>query len=263
MKKSLLTTTSPLSIDERCMYTPTSLQLKGSISDVKEFIANNTSIVGVGIIPFDIDKQCVRFYALKPTERDIEIVSVFIDGDVNIKDLWNMLNLNIFNYFKKVLAPIGYDSPMDPENDVKEGEKLSVEKWMIRTHLIRKGKAIDFRYAKSVFYQKSIVNRYCPAGYATVSFLQFGNTSGKEFDAIRVTMPVIMHGKSRSEILGLMRENTKAFNTAAATVIKNSRRFRSSGFTLNYFEISTVALTHSMELVYTFDVKKRIRDLLQ
>lgn len=260
MSKSIRTT-FPLILTEDEGYA-------GVLEDIRSFIQGNNRIVGVKIItPFDGRKVGLRFYSSGREESDEQDSTIDVDlitsDNIDIELVWAMLESNIRDLFMHGLKTQGYICPMNPETDNKKERNMSVEKMAIERHLIRRGKSMCESYISNVFYANSPITYYAPKSMMKVEFLTFGEGLDKdEFDGIRVTMPIIAHLKSRDEIINIISNERKIFDAAAVLKIESMQRFKKSGFTMNYFECYSLVLTRGMELVYTFDIKKSIRDLL-
>lgn len=256
----LIKTMEPLILTDNGKYA-------GVINAVEDFINHNCHVIGVRRTnPFDGFKIGIILYASVPALTDIATIDVDLitSEDVNMDVIWDMMNDNIRKLFRDVVGTMGYWCSLNPECDKKKEKKLSLEKEIIRRHLIRRGTAMSKKYIENCFYQYSLVSYYIFRPNMRIDFLAIGDEpfDRSEFNVIRVTAPIISHLQSRDEVMRVISSQKSAFDAAIVSRIESRAKFKHSGFTMNYFECSSCVLTRTMELVYTFDIKRSIRDAM-
>lgn len=257
----LITTTEPL--------TPlTNGRYDGVIDDVEDFIHRNKCVIGVKReTPFDGFKIPIVLYASSLDSTDIETINVnlIVSEEIDIDVIWDMMNDNIWSIFRAALVNFGYYGSLNPEVDKEKNRKMSIEKDIIQVHVIRRGDPMTPIYVKNMHYKYSLLSYYTIRNDIRIKFLSFCDKPlpSSEFNVIRVIMPIIGHLKKRDEVFNAISAQKSYFDSAVVAMVKSRVKFKNSGLTMNYFELTSCILTKDMRLIYTFAIKKSIIDAMK
>lgn len=239
----------------------------GTISSLREYLEDNHEFVGVKINSEYLGSGYkIRLFTKKCSSMNYHPnIDVYIICDIDITEdyLYTLLENNIKEYFRYILSGTGYRAPFNPEEDKKTGTYLSVEKQLIKESLVNGG-FLNKKYVRSKYENENAVFMHTLPNALKIDFRQISNAKSKStFDSINVILPIVSRGKTRKELIEFIQKNKKTFDQFVINEIESRAKFKNSNLSMNYFELSRMTLTSQSELLYIFDIKKGIRDVLE
>ena len=253
--------------DKRC--TKIYKNFIGNISELSNFLDDHNQLVGIKITSNYLnDGYEIRIFIGKTTTSN-KTYEDDIDGylicpkSTTEDSLYRLFEKNIKTFFNYIMNGSGYISPFSSEDDTKTGVHLSFEKDLIK-NTICKGKSINPDKLKRLYETTNTVAKFSVPNSIRVDFRNIEKrTTSDKFDCIYATLPIVTKGKTRKEIIDLISSNKKDFDRLILEKIQSKARFIKSNLSMNYFELSNVTLTRQYELIYVFDIKKEIREILE
>ena len=230
------------------------VKFHGNIEDLKIFIYEHESIIYIRRVS---EYDNCGFKIIMNTCSNREISGYLSNQLVDENDLNELVNGNIYKVFKyKCNTQCNkYIGPISSKRDKKLGINYSVEKEIIRHEVIDGHKKLSGKYIVEVINRKDAVNKHVCVDKIKLSF-------AKEDSMITARVPIISCQKTRSDLIKILSKNRKKIDTLVIDSIKENKTFIKLGIDINWFECSSLVLTTRMELVYTFDIKKGIRNVI-
>ena len=235
------------------------IEFHGNMEDLKKFVQEHKSIVYIRrTSEYDDGKFKIQLFTY--SNRYIHgylIASQLIDENV----LNELVNENIHQIFKHKCKErcIKYTGPIAPRRDKRLGINYSVEKDIIRHDVIDGHSNLSSEYIMKVINKKDVINKYICSDKIKLSFMK---EDGEFNSCINARVPIVSCQKTRQQVIEILTKNRKKIDATVLNAIKEHRTFIKSGIDINWLECSSLVLTTSMELVYTFDIKKGIRNVI-
>lgn len=235
------------------------IEFHGDMEDLKRFMQEHKSIVYIKRTSEYVDGE-IKIQLFTYSNRYIHgylTASQLIDEN----DLNELVNENIHQIFKRKCKErcSKYAGPIAPRRDKMLGINYSVEKEIIRHDVIDGHSNLSSEYIMKVINKKDVINKYVCSDKIKLSFMK---EDGEFNSCITARVPIVSCQKTRQQVIEILTKNRKKIDKIILNAIKEHRTFIKSGIDINWLECSSLVLTTSMELVYTFDIKKGIRNII-
>lgn len=241
-------------------YIPEVHSFDGTLKEFRGFLVLHREFIGCKMVESSCHRNTFELYNYYARERYHNIMATIYDK-VSEEDVWDMLQTNIKIAFREKMDPCIYSSPFDKAKDMKTGIYLSREREIIIDSMILTRSGINWKDViqeySSIGVNKDICERQIHISYTNTN-VDSGRLC-KSFNVITVSIPIVLYGRSREDMIKYISLHRPEFDDVVIRSIEKSKRFRNSRLSMNHFQLDSLIMTTSNELVYKFDIKKELR----
>ena len=188
-----------------------------------------------------------RFFQITPS-TDTDLYESLID----------IIDSRIEGSFRKFLS-FRYFEPLKKSREYNDSIKHPEEYSLIMKHV-----ATSTMLNKAILidgYFSSIP--HLSISQMKVDFKYYGQRTGRYFDYIKVTIPLVVgYGCTREQMMKTLNDNIHEIDSFVVKSVENCTKFKNLMLSMGYFELVERVVTHDSLLQYTFEVKRSIEELL-